>query len=79
MMIMIMIPIDSQRKNIQVLAICVSDFDIILLVCKKRGDGFYVGFQKKWTCIFYGSSVSLRIMAHWQGGHKVYIPPPRAI
>ena len=36
----------TNGMNIQVLAICVSDFDIILLVCKKRGDGFYVGFQK---------------------------------
>ena len=45
----------------------VSFFDIFLLVGKKRGDGFYVGFQKMDYVYLYGSSVRM--------GQKVYIIP----
>ena len=38
-----------------------------LLVGQKRGDGFYIGFQKMDYVYLYGSSVRM--------GHKVYIIP----
>ena len=46
---------------------CIRFLTYFLLVGKKRGDGFYVGFQKMDYVYFYGSSVRM--------GHKVYIIP----
>ena len=45
----------------------ISFFDIFFIVGQKRGGGFYVGFLKNGTSIFYGSSVRM--------GHKIYILP----
>ena len=41
----------------------ISFFDIFFIVGQKGGGGFYVGFLKNGTSIFYGSSVRM--------GHKI--------
>jgi len=45
----------------------ISFFDIIFIVGQKGGGGFYVGFLKNGTSIFYGLSVRM--------GNKVYKIP----
>ena len=45
----------------------ISFFYIFFIVGQKGGGGFYVGFLKNGTSIFYGSSVRM--------GHKIYILP----
>ena len=48
-------------------SVFLSNFDIFFIVGQKGGGGFYVGFLKNGTSIFYGSSVRM--------GHKIYILP----